>query len=74
MNLIQNFDSAYNCYKNIGLPPGPVSNPGMASIQAALNPAATNYLYFALDQETDTHRFFLYLEEHQEFVSTQNYG
>lgn len=72
--LIQSLDSPYNCYRQTGLPAGPICNPGMASIQAALNPAATNYLYFALDQETDTHRFFLYLEEHQEFVSTQNYG
>lgn len=74
MDLIQQLDSPYNCYKNVGLPPNPISNPGMASIQAALHPAATNYLYFALDKATDTHRFFLYAEEHAEFVSTQDYS
>jgi len=74
MDLVQNFDSPYNCYRVAGLPAGPICNPGMASIQAALNPAATNYVFMALDRETDTHRFFIYSEEHAEFVSTQDYG
>jgi len=57
-----------------GLPAGPICNPGMASIQAALNPAATNYLFMALDRATDTHQFFLYADEHAAFVATQDYG
>lgn len=36
----------YNTYRNIGLPPGPIANPGAASLKAALAPADTNYLFF----------------------------
>lgn len=39
-------DSAYNTYRHAGLPPGPIANPGLASIQAVLHPSATAYLYF----------------------------
>jgi UPF0755 protein len=39
-------DSPYNCYRNQGLPPGPISNPGLNAITAAIYPAKTNYLYF----------------------------
>jgi UPF0755 protein len=39
-------DSPYNTYMNRGLPPGPISNPGIGSIMAAIYPADTNYLYF----------------------------
>mgnify|MGYP006277661809 CR=1 FL=1 len=38
-------DSPYNTYRNYGLPPGPVNNPGLKSIEAAIDPADTNYLY-----------------------------
>lgn len=40
------FDTAYNTYVHAGLPPGPVANPGIPSLRAAMNPAETNYLYF----------------------------
>jgi UPF0755 protein len=39
-------DSPYNTYKYVGLPPGPVNNPGKASMLASLNPAVHRYLYF----------------------------
>ena len=47
--LIQATDSPYNTYLYQGLPPGPICNPGMKSIEAALNPEQTGYYYFALD-------------------------
>jgi len=42
-------NSPYNTYTNPGLPPGPISNPGLASIKAALNPAKTDYLFYISD-------------------------
>ena len=39
-------DSPYNTYSHAGLPPGPISNPGLDSIEAAIHPAKTNYLYY----------------------------
>lgn len=44
--------SPYNTYLNSGLPPGPVSNPGLASIRAAVHPEYTNYYYFLSDPKT----------------------
>ncbi|MCA9390834.1 MAG: endolytic transglycosylase MltG [Candidatus Magasanikbacteria bacterium] len=43
-------DSLYNTYKHPGLPPGPVGNPGEASIKAVLNPTKTDYFYFLTDK------------------------
>jgi len=40
------FDTAYNTYLHPGLPPGPIANPGIPSLRAAMHPADTNYLYF----------------------------
>jgi len=66
-------ESPYNTRINTGLPPTPICNPGIASINAALNPSATNYYYYALDAETHTHRFFQNYEEFAAFVAVQNY-
>ena len=40
------FDTPYNTYLHIGLPPGPVANPGLKSLRAAMQPAKSTYLYF----------------------------
>ena len=71
---IRNYDSPYNTRLYKGLPPTPICNPGMASIQAALKPETTNYYYYALDAEAGTHRFFTNYNEFAAFVATQNYG
>ena len=56
-------ESPYNTYKYRGLPPGPICNPGQASLEAALHPAATDYWYFLTDAEGKTY-FGRTLEEH----------
>ena len=43
-------DSPYNTYKNTGLPPHPIANPGLAAISAALNPLTTSCLYYLHDK------------------------
>ncbi|CAA9558708.1 MAG: FIG004453: protein YceG like [uncultured Thermomicrobiales bacterium] len=61
--------SPYNTYKNRGLPPGPICNPGFASIQAVLFPGGTNnYFFVATGDEAGTHYFAETWEEHQENV------
>ncbi len=53
----------FNTYLNPGLPPGPIANPGLESIRAALYPADTNYLYF-VSKNDGTHYFSRTLREH----------
>ena len=61
-------DSPYNTYQHTGLPPGPIANPGMASIEAVLHPAATDYLYFVADRRGHNHYAYTY-EEHLNLVN-----
>lgn len=67
-------DSPYNTYTHTGLPAGPISNPGLSSITAALYPAETSYYYYALDRETGYHHFSKTYDEHNQFLGTQNDG
>ena len=67
-------DSPYNTYQNKGLPPTPIANPGLASIKATLSPASTKALYYALDSESGTHKFFTSYGEFQAFVAKQSYS
>lgn len=50
-------DSPYNTYRRKGLPPGPISSPGLASLKAAASPADTNYLYYVLTGKDGSHTF-----------------
>ena len=61
-------DSPYNTYQHTGLPPGPIANPGMASIVAVLHPAETDYLYFVSDRHGHNHYAYTY-EEHLNLVN-----
>jgi UPF0755 protein len=61
-------DSPYNTYKFPGLPPGPIANPGLASLQASMHPAQSEYLYFVSDNNGH-HRFSGSLEEHARNVA-----
>lgn len=64
-------DTPYNTRLHRGLPPTPICNPGMSSIQAALNPENTNYYYFAADNDNHLH-FFADSSEFNMFLSELN--
>ena len=60
-------DSPYNTYRNVGLTPTPIANPGLASLQAALNPESHNYYYYVLNPATGMHQFSTTQEEHEQY-------
>jgi UPF0755 protein len=64
-------DTPYNTYLHTGLPPGPVANPGLPSLRAAMDPARTNYLYFvAASVNAQGHSLFAAtLDEHNRNVA-----
>ncbi len=63
LNKDLEIDSPYNTYKYAGLPPGPINNPGIKAIRAALYPAQTNYLYFVARGDGG-HIFSATLQQH----------
>ncbi len=70
---LENMNNPYNTYVRLGLPPGPISNPGKASIEAVLRPMATDYLYF-VSKNDGSHAFASTLEEHNRNVSQYQLG
>lgn len=60
-------DSPYNTYKHAGLPPGPISSPGLVSIQAALTPVDMGYLYYLTDKKGN----FYYAKTHDVHVENK---
>ncbi len=65
----------YNTYAHPGLPPGPIANPGISSLKAALHPANVPYLYFVANPDgSGTHHFSATLEEHDKAVLAYRQG
>ena len=59
----------YNTYTNVGLTPGPIANPGLNSLGAALSPKDTSYYYFIYDKSIGEHRFSKTLAEHERWAA-----
>ncbi len=65
----------YNTYTHAGLPPGPIANPGISSLHAALHPADVNYMYFVAKPDgSGSHHFSATLEEHEKAVLAYRKG
>lgn len=68
----QKMADEYNTYVSEGLPPGPINNPGMAAIQAALNPAESNYYFFCSNLKTRQFYYAETLAEHEQNLIKAN--
>jgi UPF0755 protein len=70
-----NSANSYNTYQHTGLPPGPIANPGIASLKAALAPANTDFLYFVAKPDgSGAHQFSRTIEEHNHAVQLYRRG
>ena len=65
-------ESPYNTYIHEGLTPGPICNPGLSAIKAAIYPADTDYYFFALGTDDKSH-FFTDYNEHLRFINSAEY-
>ena len=65
----KSIDSPYNTYLYQGLPVGPISNPGMSSLLAAMEPASTGYFFYVLNPETRQHEYSRTYAEHQRLLA-----
>ena len=63
-------NSPYNTYTHTGLTPGPIANPGLSSIRAALSPSDSNYYYYVLDPALGSHRFSTTYDEHKANIAS----
>ena len=61
-------DSPYNTYRYPGLVPGPIANPGLASLKAALEPEMHDYFYYVLNPSSGKHQFSKTLDEHNKWI------
>lgn len=61
-------DSPYNTYQNPGLPPGPIASPSLSSIEAAVNPEETNYIYYVITPDGNEHFF---TDNYDEFLAAK---
>lgn len=64
----------YNTYQNVGLPPGPIANPGAAALEAALKPAETDYLFFVAKAEGGGHVFSATRAAHEKAVAAYRHA
>jgi uncharacterized YceG family protein len=67
-------DSPYNTRKHTGLPPTPIANPGLASMQAAAHPAKVNYVYFVRKPDKKHHFFTASFDAFQAYAAAHGYG
>jgi UPF0755 protein len=67
-------NNPYNTRKRYGLPPTPIGNPGLASLEAAAHPSKLGYLYYARVPGTDGHRFFESFTAYERYLAQHGYG
>jgi UPF0755 protein len=67
-------DSPYNTRNHVGLPPTPIANPGLASLQAAAHPAHVNFLYFVRKPDKKHHFFTASFKAFQDYANAHGYG
>src|SRR5262249_28446805 len=68
-------NQAYNTYRHLGLPPGPIANPGLASLKAVLGPGESDALYFVLRPgDSGAHEFSRNIAQHEAAIAKYRRG